>query len=308
MSSPSPLSVPAAAALASWLSAMLLAVSVLGRAPEDALPQIARGGDALSVAFGGAKQAISAAALTKADSYFHGGIDMECTDEEYGGHQHHHDHEGDVCEEHGEGCDGHHHHDQEGEEGSEEAANGEAPSRRFDPWAWINVRVRAPEIEKHLEGKKAVELIPWLWASVHADPHNVEAWTTALYIASSVMGDRDLGERIIEDGVKANPGSFVIERSRGQFYYNVGKGDFPRARAAFEAGYRKAQAACDGDFSKLSEDDARVFAAIVSHLGIFAKDENDADLLRRYLSDLESLAVPTPATEHLKRLLKELEP
>lgn len=306
MSSSSPLSFPAAGALTCWLLAVLLVTTVMKVAPEDSLPQIAKGGDALSVAFGGAKQAISAAALSKADSYFHGGVDMECTDEEFGEHRHHHhDHEGEICEEHGEGCLGHHHHHEAEDEREEHEA---AEPHRFDPWAWINVRVRAPEIEKHLEGEKAVELIPWLWASVHADPHNVDAWTTANYIAGSVMGNRALAERIIEDGLRANPDSVEIERTRGMFYYALGKGDLPRAKSAFESGHQKGLAKCKGDLSALSPDEARVFASIISHLGIYAKDDNNVDLLRFYLGELKSLKVVTPATAHLERLLKELEP
>ena len=59
---------------------------VLGRFDVARLPQVVQGDDALSVAFGDAKSTISAAMVHKADSYFHGGIDMECKE-----HHHHHD-------------------------------------------------------------------------------------------------------------------------------------------------------------------------------------------------------------------------
>ena len=68
-----------------FVVAVLLAL-VIGRFDVSRLPQVVRGDDALSVAFGDAKSTISAAMVHKADSYFHGGIDMECKE-----HHDHHD-------------------------------------------------------------------------------------------------------------------------------------------------------------------------------------------------------------------------
>ena len=73
-------------ALPCFMVAVLLAL-VLGRFGVARLPQVVQGDDALSVAFGDAKSTISAAMVHKADSYFHGGIDMECKAH----HDHHHD-------------------------------------------------------------------------------------------------------------------------------------------------------------------------------------------------------------------------
>ena len=44
----------------------------------DAMPQVVKGEGALAVAFGDARETISRAFVHKADSYFHGGVDMEC--------------------------------------------------------------------------------------------------------------------------------------------------------------------------------------------------------------------------------------
>ena len=73
-------------ALPCFVIAVLLALAI-GRFGLERMPQIVQGDDALSVAFGDAKCTISAAMVRKADSYFHGGIDMECAE----GHGHHHD-------------------------------------------------------------------------------------------------------------------------------------------------------------------------------------------------------------------------
>ena len=77
-------------ALPCFVVAVLLAL-VLGRFGVARLPQVVQGDDALSVAFGDAKSTISAAMVHKADSYFHGGIDMECKEH----HDHHDDHDHD---------------------------------------------------------------------------------------------------------------------------------------------------------------------------------------------------------------------
>ena len=50
---------------------------LLLRVPPAARPQAATGDDALAVAFGDARRTIGAALLHKADSYFHGGVDMD---------------------------------------------------------------------------------------------------------------------------------------------------------------------------------------------------------------------------------------
>ena len=115
--------------------------------PADRLPQVAKGGDALSVAFADAKETISAAMVQKADSYFHGGIDMDC----HAAHGHGHEQEPDHDECHHGHCN------------PPEMAG-------LDPWRWINSHVRAPERHVHLDGEKSAETLPWFWAAVRADP------------------------------------------------------------------------------------------------------------------------------------------
>lgn len=206
-------------------------VSVAGRF-TGRMPQHASGEDALSVAFGDAKAVLSRMAYHKADSYFHGGVDMEC--------KHLHDHEAhDDCR--GEEPDSDHDHD-------------------FfrDPWSWINHHVRAPEVDRHLAGTKAVELMPWFWASVRADPHNIEAWETTMYVASHVMKDRELALRVIGEAKAKNPDSARIALTEGQFLYDRGAGDVPAARRCFERAVQLAP-----------------------------KDSQTYEFARRYLDDIE---------------------
>ena len=81
-------------ALPCFVVAVLLALAI-GRFGPARMPQVVSGDDALSVAFGDAKSTISAAMVHKADSYFHGGIDMECAE----AHDHHHDEPDDHSQE-----------------------------------------------------------------------------------------------------------------------------------------------------------------------------------------------------------------
>ena len=232
-----------APAVASGLAAAL--ALTLGRLPPERLPQRAQGEDALSVALGDARQTLARALVHKADSYFHGGVDFDhaCLfrgDAHDEGHGHGgcgcacsgHGHEGAHTHHHAACSQGHDHGKQTAHE--DEAPHADAPMLSFDPWAWINVHRAAPEIERHLEGKKAVELMPWLWASLKADPKNADTWTTAWYIADSVMGDKAYGLTILDEALRALPDNPEILFYRGQALYRRGQGDLPAARAAFE--------------------------------------------------------------------------
>ena len=232
-------------------AALVAALAAAGAMLGDAMPQVSSGGDVLSVAFGDAKRAISLSMVQKADSYFHGGIDMECHE----AHGHHGEDEG------GEGHGG--------EERRE--VSGDARGGFRDPWRWINSRIRAPEVHRHLQGAEAIHTIPWLWASVRADPHNVDAWTTAWFLARNSVKDADLAWRIIEEGKAKNPGSLEILFYEARHVYDSGMGDAARAEGLFRHIVETALARCGGDESALSEDDAWMLKYSRSYLEDIAK-------------------------------------
>ena len=189
------------------------------------MPQIVRGDGAIAVAFGDARETISQAFVHKADSYFHGGIDMECDHLAGNGHDGHdddHDHEDCHDEHEHEGCHDEHDHVEE-------------THGAFDPWHWINSHVRAPDVHRHLGGGEAVEMMPWFWASVKADPHNIDAWTTAWYVANNTMKDKQLALRVVAEGLEKNPDDPELLICRGRTIYDNGRGEFAAARAAFLA-------------------------------------------------------------------------
>ena len=145
----------------------LFLVLLLGRFPTGRLPQVVKGDDALSVAFGDARAVLAQMMIRKSDSYFHGGVDIDCPSHEKNGH-----HDENRCTAH-------------------------SNKGFWDPWGWINTHVRVPYVHSHLEGEKAVELLPFYWAAIRADPHHVENWTTAIFIAENELKDRALAERVI---------------------------------------------------------------------------------------------------------------
>ena len=200
----------------------------LARIPADRLPQAVRGDGALSVAFGDAREAIGRAMVHKADSYFHGGIDMDC------GVAHVHRHGGECGHGHAHGGD-----------------CGEGAG--FDPWRWINSHVRAPSAHRHLEGRESVELMPWFWAAVRAAPHDIDAWTTAWYVANNMMKDGALAGRVLDEGLARNPGDLELLICRARMAYAGGGGDLRKARGLFAEIRDEAAARCGGDLSRLSE-------------------------------------------------------
>ena len=217
--------------------------------PAAARPQAATGEDALSVAFGDARRTISAALVHKADSYYHGGVEMD------GGH--HCDHDGHDHDGH-DSCG----HDHDGHP----AAQPEKPARP-DPWRWINDRVRAPQVERHLEGRRAVEMIPLLWASVRADPKNIDAWTTAWYIAGRTMRDAALADKILDEGLRQNPDEpeLLFTRARGVL---SAKGDRAVARGLMQKARSVLLSRCGGRTERLSAADAETWR----HLEMFIRN------------------------------------
>ncbi len=283
-------------ALPCFVVAVLLAL-VLGRFGVARLPQVVQGDDALSVAFGDAKSTISAAMVHKADSYFHGGIDMECKEH----HNHHDDH------------DHHDHHDHHDDHDHDHAPNPPIPqssnppipqSHTFDPWGWINQHVRAPEKHVHLEGAKSVELMPWFWASVKADPHNIDAWTTAWYTANTMLKDQALARRILDEAKAKNPDSLEIAWTEARFVYQGGKGDVAAATRLLEEARRMGKRKCGGRLSELAPHEAEAFCNILGYLSKILYDQGEKDRIRPLFDEARATGADTPVVGEIEARLR----
>jgi len=257
---------------------------LLLRLPSDLMPQAGSDGDFLSVLLGDARKDLSWAMIHEADSYFHGGVDMECH------HLHDAGREGAHCaHDHGDG----HPEDAHEHEYHEETS--------IDPWRWINEHVRAPEIERHLEGAKAVEMMPWLWAAVKSDPHNEEAWSTAWYAASHLMKDKHLALKIAEEGWRLNPSSMEIACAVGRACRDKETFDGERSERMFglalDMGLGK---------EKMTDREQFSFAEALSYLADGAQKRKDRNALASLL-EKAMLKIPGhPIVKSIKHSIDSL--
>jgi len=248
--------------------------------PPARMPQSASDGDFLSVLLGDAKKDLSWAMIHEADSYFHGGVEMECH------HLHNAGHAGGHCE---------HDHGGEHSEDAHEHHEGTA----FDPWRWINERVRAPEVERHLEGTKAVEMMPWFWVAVKSDPHNEEAWSTAWYAAAHLMKDKQLALKIAEEGWRLNPSSMELACVLGRSCRYKETFDGERSERMFGL-------VLDMCLEKADMTDAERFSFVeaLSYLADNAQKRRDRNALARLL---EKAAVKIPGHPILKSIKQSMD-
>ena len=263
--------------------------------PSGILPQAGSDIDFLSVLLGDAKADLSYAMIHEADSYFHGGIDMECHELHAHGHNMHgdgHEHDVDVHD-HGKNCHcGHCGH-----------GNETRVEKNFDPWRWINSHIRAPEIERHLEGTKAVEMMPWFWMAVKSDPHNEEAWSTAWYVAAHMMKDDMLAFKIAEEGWRLNPESVELACVLGRAYRAPKTTDLGKSEAMFEdaleIGRRK---------EKMTEKEGSSFCEALGYLSEYAAKRKDKAMLQRLLGEAKGLELNHPVVQTIEVRLSKLQP
>ena len=168
--------------------------------------------------------------------------------------------------------------------------------------------MRAPAVHKHLEGKKVVEMIPWFWASVKADPHNVEAWTTAVYVADRSIKNEKLAAQILADAKKANPRNMEIALAEARFLYKGGRGDKAAAQTVFEDARRFGLESCGGDVSALSAHDKEVFLAVLDYLSALAAKRRDAPALAGFLGEAVKTDPESIVSKNIARRISALEP
>jgi len=256
------------------LALLALLVGLLARTAPARMPQALAGGDFLSVLLGDAKKDISGAMLREADSYFHGGVDMDCH------HLHeHHDHD-------------HAHHDHHPEE------EHDLVETAFDPWRWINAHIRAPEIDRHLDGGRAVEMMPWFWVAIKSDPHNVEAWSTAWYTASHMMKDDALALRIASEGQRLNPESLEMACVLGRAYRAGATRDQEKSEEMFHKVLELARMK-----RELEDGDELPLCSALGYLADSAKNRNDTQELAVLLNAARRFAPHHPVTSSIERML-----
>ncbi len=257
------------------LVVLALLTGLMARTAPVRMPQALVDGEFLSVLLGDAKKDISGAMVREADSYFHGGVDMDC-DHLHGHHEHEERHEEDHVDE-----------------------RQDHESELFDPWRWINAHVRAPEIDRHLDGGKAVEMMPWFWVAIKADPHNVEAWSTAWYTASHLMRDEALALRIATEGQRLNPESLEMACVLGRAYRAKTTRDQERSEEMFHKVLELARMK-----KELEDRDEFPLCSALGYLADSAKHRNDRQELVVLLDAARRFAPNHPVARTIERMLE----
>lgn len=270
-------------------------LATLCRLPVGRLPQGRTGEDVLSVLLGDAKKDISDSMVRTADSYFHGGVDIDC-------HLEGHDHEAHACDGHGD-CP-HHDHDHHGGETEPVPDH----NHQFDPWRWINGQIRAPEVDRHLGQDKAKEMLPWFWMAVRSNPHNTEAWTTVWFAAASLMKDPNLARKVAEEAYRDNPDSLDVLCVLGRTYRLEGVRDDDKAIAAFSELRGKGAQKCKGDLDKLSDSDKASFLQALDYLSVYAADRGDLGCLKSLLDEARRTESRHAVVDNIAQRLKRLTP
>lgn len=233
----------------------------------------------LSVLLGDAKKDLSGAFVRTADSYFHGGVDIDCGHREHAEGCTHADHDGDCPEGHG--------HEEEG---------------RGDPWRWINDHVRAPHVDRHLKTDKAKEILPWYWLAVRSNPHDVEVWANIWYVAAHQMKDAALALQIVEEATRENPESVEIACLEGRTFRMKDLRDDVRAEKAFTRARTIGRDLLTK--GRLAEGARPAFLAALQFLSVYAERRGDRAALGALLEDARRTNPRHVVTQELEDRLR----
>ncbi len=259
--------------------------------------------DVLEMLFGEARTVFSKQLFERADVYYHGGVMVsDCehglTENAVAGHEplaalstdeHVHD-------EHAE----HEHHEHE--------HNGSDAAEPSDWLSRIN-RERIPSEHRHLAGYNAEkELVPWLWASVRADPHNVLAAEVAAYWLAQRLGHVPEAIKLLREAITANPAAPELDYMLGSLLYQrlsetaAGLDVLEAARQKWEAAQRRAEAG--GREAAATPPDPMLYYRILRRIGDIYEDQGKIDrALEVYRQALPYAEDPQPLQHHIQSLL-----
>ena len=147
-------------------------------------------------------------------------------------------------------------------------------------------------------------MLPWFWASVKADPHNIDAWTTAWYTANSMLKDKVLARRILDEAKAKNPDSLEIALTEARFVYDGGKGDVAAAERLLEEARSMGKRKCGGRLSELSPHEAEVYCYILDYLFKICEGRGDRSAMRRLAEEVRATGADTPVLNRMEDRLE----
>ena len=139
-----------------------------------------------------------------------------------------------------------------------------------------------------------MEMMPWFWASVKADPHNIDAWTAAWYTADAMLGDKALARRILDEAKAKNPESLEIAWTEARFVYQGGRGDVEAAERLFEAARGMGKRKCGGRLSDLARHEAEAFCYILDYLSKIYEGRGAKAAIRQLVEEARATGADTP--------------
>jgi tetratricopeptide (TPR) repeat protein len=169
-----------AAPAALWAVAALLAAAADARMPQGSTSFSLN--DSLYRLLGTAKEAVGDVLFLKADSYYHGGSELEYEHEDY-------QKEGLI----------------------DDGGRAEAPS---DWIARVYDRVRS-HAHYHLKDQEKKEMLPFFALATTLDPKNVEAVLTTAYWLEAHFGKSDEALEVLRKGSRDNPDAWQIDLRLG---------------------------------------------------------------------------------------------
>ncbi len=69
----------------------------------------------------------------------------------------------------------------------------------------------SPRGHMHREGASMVEIMPWLWLSLKADPNNVEIWRVAAFWLGTQLGRPDLAHDLLKEAQRRNAFCYPVK-------------------------------------------------------------------------------------------------
>ena len=101
------------------------------------------------------------------------------------------------------------------------------------PKDWLSRLCRHvhPTEHRHIVTVHERELLPWVWAAVKCDPHNLLAYQVGTYWLAQRLGRKEEALRFVLQGIEHNPDSFDLELALAEVHLHA----FGRTQHALEA-------------------------------------------------------------------------
>jgi len=149
----------------------------------------------------------------------------------------------------------------------------------------------------HLHREGVLEIMPWLYFSVRADPHNVTAYAVAAFWLAGEAGRPDLAEGVLNEALRNNPGDYRVYLEKGNLAVRQGK--YAMAARFFDAALALFRKTKDGDKEQMRID----LAEMLTYRGLLYELEGNPERAARNYREVTDIF---PGRLHMKERMVEL--